>query len=197
MQMSCKICRRLGVSLCGSRSCAFLKRPQPPGEHGESKQSKDTPYGVQLKESQKLRFYYGISAKQFRRYYGMASKSKRQTNVYLIQMLETRLDNMVYRLGFTGTLASARQMVTHRHILVNGKNVNKPSYRVNVGDVVQLREKSQKIERYQEWFHFFKNDIPYIERHESEFSGQLTRLPDRHEVPIQVEDQLVVEFMAR
>ena len=122
---------------------------------------------------------------------------KGKTNVYLVQMLEMRLDNMVYRLGFTGTLASARQMVTHRHILVNGKNVNKPSYKVSVGDVIELREKSKKITRYQEWFDFFTNDIPYLERSEGKFSGKLTRLPDRHEIPIQVEDQLVVEFMAR
>ena len=123
--------------------------------------------------------------------------SRMQTNIALVQQLETRLDNMVYRMGFAGTLRAARQMVVHRHLMVNGKSVNKPGYQVNPGDVVQLRDKSKKIERYKDWFNFFEQKLAYIQRDNKKYSGKLVEVPDREEIPIDVEDHLVVEFMAR
>lgn len=192
-----RICRRLGVSVCGAVNCPLGKRPNPPGQHGGGRRPKETQYGLQLKETQKLRGYYGISAKQLRRYYTEAANSKNQTNVELVQKLERRLDSVVYRIGFTCSLRASRQMVVHRHIMVNGKNVNKPGYLVKPGDVIQLREKSQKIEKYVDWFKFYDHKIPYVQKDQGSFSGKLTQIPNREDVPILVEDQLVVEFMAR
>ena len=123
--------------------------------------------------------------------------SKMQTNVALVQLLETRLDNMAYRMGFAGTLRAARQMVVHRHLQVNGKTVNKPSFHVKPGDVIQLREKSRKIERYKDWYNFFEQQLNYIKREPKQLSASLVQIPEREEIPILVEDHLVVEFMAR
>jgi len=192
-----KTCRRLGLSVCGAVNCPLGRRSNPPGQHGSNRRQKETQYGLQLKETQKLKAYYGISAKQVRRYYTEASRSKQQTNVAMVQALETRLDNVVYRLGYSASLRAARQMVVHRHMLVNGKNVNKPSYQVKPGDVIQLREKSQKIERYKEWYEFFIPNLPYIERDEGNLAGKLVRIPERDEIPILVEDHLFVEYLAR
>ena len=158
-----KTCRALGVNLIGSPRAALTlsKRPNRPGQHGANRRQKISPFGEQLQETQKLKYFYGVSAKQLRRYYKKASMSRMQTNIALVQQLETRLDNMVYRMGFAGTLRAARQMVVHRHLMVNGKSVNKPGYQVNPGDVVQLRDKSKKIERYKDWFNFFEQQLNY------------------------------------
>jgi len=158
---------------------------------------KVSPFGLQLQETQKLKYFYGVSSKQLRRYYKKAVRSKLPTNVALVQSLETRLDNVAYRLGFAGTLRAARQMVVHCHLTVNGKKVNKPGYEVRIGDVVALREKSQQVETYKNWFNFFEQQLDYIQRDPKKLSGSLVRIPEREEVPILVEDQLVVEFMAR
>lgn len=197
LQSKCKTCRRLGVCVFKFRCTGVLNRPNPPGQHGGSQRAKTSIYGMQLKETQKLRHYYGISTKQFRNYFKNASRSKQQTNEKLIQSLETRLDNMVYRMGFAGSLRSARQMVVHRHLLVNGKNVNKPGYVVKPEDKIELRKKSKEIQNYQDWFKFYYQEINYIERDEESLAAKLLRIPNRDEIPIQVEDQLVVEFMAR
>ena len=192
-----KTCRRLGLSVCGAVNCPLARRPNPPGQHGANKRQKTSEYGTQLLETQKLRAYYGVSAKQLKRYYEAATRSKMQTNMALVQTLETRFDNMVYRLGFTGTLRAARQMVVHRHLLINGKNVNKPSYQIQPGDTIQLREKSQKVTKYQEWFNFYEPKVPYVVRETGAFIGNLARLPERTEVPILVDDHLFIEFLAR
>lgn len=192
-----RVCRRLGVSVCGAVNCPLGRRPTPPGQHGASRRQKDTPYGLQLKETQKLRAYYGISAKQLRRYFTEAATSKEQTNIALIQKLERRLDSMTYRMGFACSLRAARQMVVHRHMLVNGKNVNKPGYQLQPGDTIELRPKSQKIERYVDWFKFYDHKLSYIQKDFTKLTGSLVHMPEREEVPILVEDQLVVEFMAR
>ncbi|MBF0352378.1 MAG: 30S ribosomal protein S4 [SAR324 cluster bacterium] len=198
LTFSHKSCRRFGISVCGSVNCPLGRRNVAPGQHGASKQrSKPSAYGLQLTETQKLKTYYGISDNQLRIYYTKASKTKQQTNIALVQALETRLDNMVYRMGFASTLRAARQMVVHRHLLVNGKNVNKPGYAIQVGDTIQLREKSKGIERYKEWFQFFERPLGYVERDKANLSAKLVRAPEREEVPIQVDDHLVVEFMAR
>ena len=194
-----KVCRALGVNLIGSPSAALTlsRRPNRPGQHGSSRQAKVSPFGQQLKETQKLKAFYGISSKQLRLYYEKAARVRKQTNVALVQTLETRLDNMTYRMGFAGTLRAARQMVVHCHITVNGKRVNKPGYQVSPGDIVQLKEKSQKIDRYKDWYNFFEQKLGYVQRNTKNFSGTLVQIPEREEIPIEVEDHLVVEFMAR
>ena len=194
-----KTCRALGVNLIGSPSAALTlsRRPNRPGQHGANMRRKVKPFGLQLQETQKLKYFYGVSSKQLRRYYKKAVRSKLPTNIALVQSLETRLDNVVYRLGFAGTLRASRQMVVHCHLTVNGKKVNKPSFEVRVGDVITLREKSQQIENYKNWFNFFEQQLDYIQRDHKKLSGSLVRIPEREEVPILVEDQLVVEFMAR
>ena len=194
-----KVCRALGVNLIGSPSAALTlsRRPNRPGQHGASRQSKISPFGQQLKETQKLKAFYGIGSKQLRRYYEKAARVRKQTNVALVQTLETRLDNMTYRMGFAGTLRASRQMVVHCHLTVNGKKVNKPGYQLSPGDVVQLREKSQKVERYKDWYNFFEQKLGYIQRDAKNYSGTLVQIPEREEIPIEVEDHLVVEFMAR
>jgi len=194
-----KLCRALGVNLIGSPSAALTlsRRPNKPGQHGAGRQAKISPFGQQLKETQKLKAFYGIGTKQLRRYYEKAAKARKQTNVALVQKLETRLDNMVFRMGFAGTLRAARQMVVHGHLKVNEKKVNKPGYQLQPGDLVQLRDKSQKIERYKDWYNFFEQKLGYIQRDTKKFSGTLVQIPERDEIPIEVEDQLIVEFMAR
>ena len=194
-----KLCRALGVNLIGSPSAALTlsRRPNRPGQHGGGRQTKISPYGQQLKETQKLKAFYGIGSNQMRRYYEKAARSRMQTNVALVQKLETRLDNMTYRMGFAGTLRAARQMVVHCHITVNGKKVNKPGYQLSPGDIVILREKSLKIGRYKDWYNFFEQSLGYIQRDLKNFSGTLMHIPEREEIPIEVEDHLVVEFMAR
>ncbi len=192
-----RACRRLGVSVCGAVNCPLGRRPTPPGQHGASRRQKDSQFGLQLKETQKLRAYYGISAKQLRRYYSEAASSREQTNVILIQKLECRLDSMVYRMGFTCSLRAARQMVVHRHLLVNGKSVNKPGFQIKPDDTIQLRPKSQKVERYVEWFRFYDHKLSYVQKDIEKLSGAMVQIPERREIPILVEDQLVVEFMAR
>lgn len=192
-----KACRRLGVSVCGAVNCPLGRRPNPPGQHGAGRRQKVSPYAQQLIETQKLRAYYGISESQLVRYYEAAVNSRQPTNVALVQSLETRLDNVVYRLGFACSLRAARQLVVHRHIDLNGKNVNKPSMAIKPGDVVKLRDKSQKVERYVEWFKFFNHNLPYLSKDTSKYSGSLVNPPPRDQIPILLEDQLVVEFMAR
>ena len=194
-----KLCRALGVNLIGSPSAALTlsRRPNRPGQHGVGRQTKMSPYGQQLKETQKLKAFYGIRSKQMRRYYEKAARTRKQTNVALVQTLETRFDNMVYRMGFSGTLRAARQMVVHGHFMVNGMKVDKPSYQLNPGDVVQLKDKSLKIDRYKDWYNFFEQKLGYIQRDANKFSGTLLHVPEREEIPIEVEDHLVVEFMAR
>ncbi len=194
-----KACRALGVNIIGSPSAALTlsRRPNRPGQHGANRRQKVSPFGLQLQETQKLKLFYGISKKQLRRYYDRASRSKVQTNIALIQIMETRLDNMVYRMGFAGTLRASRQMVVHGHILLNGKKAAKPGLEVRPGDEITLREKSKQVDTYKNWFGFFEQKLDYVERDAKKLSGKLIRIPEREEIPIQVEDHLVVEFMAR
>ena len=151
-----------------------------------------------MTEKQKLKAYYGVLEKQLHRYYEKAFASQMMTGDALVILLERRLDNAVYRIGFGNSIRLARQLVTHGHILVNGKKVDIPSYQLQVGDVVSLKEKSRKNEQFRSCFlgHPAFN-VPYFERNEEEFSGKFTRLPERAEIPVQVNDQLVVEFYSK
>jgi ribosomal protein S4, bacterial/organelle type len=188
-----KQCRRLGVNVCGHPKA--MKRA---GSPAFAKRKKPTEYSKQLCEKQKLKAYYGILEKQLHRYFEKAKKSSLMTGDALVISLERRLDNVVYRIGFGNSIRLARQLVSHGHILVNGKKVDIPSYKVEVGDVISLKESSQKNEHFRDCFlgHPLFN-VPYIEKNEEAFSGKLTRLPERSEIPVEVNDQYVVEYYSK
>lgn len=188
-----KQCRRLGLNVCG-----HPKAMDRAGRGTSRADKKLSPYGLQLLEKQRLRAYYGVLEKQFRNYVKKAEKSKESTGVALIQMLECRLDNVVYRLGFANSIRQARQMVVHGHILVNGKKVDIPSFAVQVGDEVSLREKFRTNVMFKENFESGAlNEYPYLSKDMDKFSGVLTRLPERQEVPIEIDEILIVEFYSK
>ena len=188
-----KQCRRLGLNVCG-----HPKAMDRAGRGTSRADKKLSPYGLQLLEKQRLRAYYGVMEKQFANYFEKASKSKELTGFALIKLLECRLDNLVYRLGFANSIRQARQMVVHGHILVNGKKVDIPSFNVSVGDEIKLREKSQKNPMFKENFESsILNVLPYISKNEADFSGTLLRYPERNEVPIEINEVLVVEYYSK
>lgn len=182
--------RRFGVNI--------YNHPKALNREVSSRPKKLSTYGLQLMEKQKLKAYYGVLEKQFRNYVEKAEKSPLQTGHALIYMLETRLDNLVYRSGFASSIRQSRQMVVHRHILVNGKRVDRPSFQVKPGDVISLREKSRKNAMFTENFDA-GNGFPnqYLEIDKSKFESRLVRLPERTEVPIEVAEHLIVEFYSR
>ncbi len=188
-----KQCRSLGLNVCGHPKA--MKRAKPGTSRADKKLST---YGTQLLEKQRLRAYYGVLEKQFKRYVTKAMKNKKQTGEALIAMLETRLDNMVYRMGAAQSIRQARQMVVHGHIRLNDKKVDIPSHPVMVGDVISLSEKAQSIEHFVSHFeHSALTSLPYIEKNVLSRSVTLVRMPERHEVPIEINDQLIVEFYSR
>lgn len=185
--------RRLGLNVCGHPKA--MNR----AERGSSRADRKlTEYGRQLLEKQRLRAYYGVMEKQFRKYFDKALKDEDITGHALVKRLEVRLDNLAYRMGFASSIRQARQMVVHGHILVNGKKLNIPSYEVKVGDKLSLRDKSRKVEMFADNFNdSFLTSYPYISKNQDDFSGVLSRMPEREEIPIQIEDQLVVEYYSR
>ena len=188
-----KQCRRLGLNVCGH------PKAMDRAERGTSRADKKlSPYGTQLLEKQRLKAYYGVLEKQFANYVHKAEKSKESTGTVLIQLLECRLDNIVYRLGLASSIRQARQMVVHGHILVNGKKVDRPSFGLNVGDVLSLREKSQSNAMFKENFENSElNTLPYIEKNMEKFSGTLIKRPERNEIPIEINEILVVEYYSK
>ncbi|HIU64328.1 MAG TPA: 30S ribosomal protein S4 [Candidatus Avacidaminococcus intestinavium] len=187
-----KECRRLGVNTCGHPKA--MERM----ETVVKSRKKQSEYGKQLLEKQKIKAYYGIFEKQLLRYYKNAVKSKDRTADALFKTLECRLDNIVYRIGFANSIRLARQMVTHRHILVNGENINIPSYTLKAGDVITLKESSRTNELFKVNFLDRQSfSLPYITKDLENFSGVLERVPLREEIPVQIEDQLVVEYFSR
>ena len=187
-----KQARRLGLNVSG-----HPKAEKRMGKGLGREDRKLTEYGRQLLEKQRLRAYYGVMEKQFFNYFKKAYTSQESTGDALVKMLEVRLDNLVYRAGFASSIRQARQMVVHGHILVNGKKVNRPSYAVQVGDELELREKSRKNEMFKENFEAnFSFSLPYLSKME-DFKVKLDRMPEREEVPIEITDSLVVEFYSR
>ncbi len=198
-----KRARRLGYSLLGTGeefSGHTLKkgdkREYAPGQHGAAKK-KMSEYGKQLAEKQKLRDMYGVNERQFRRLFLIASNSKEVTGTKFMTMLETRLDNLVYRLGFAKTRRAARQLVNHKHIQVNGKTVDIPSFMCNVGDVIEVREKSKDIKPICDSLEALSVTVPYVELDKEKKSGKLVRLPERNELPKDIDESLIVEFYNR
>lgn len=192
------MCRRVGQALCGSPKCPALKRPYPPGQHGNRPRRRTSEYGRQILEKQKLKFIYGVHERQLRRYLDLARKASGSTGERLLQILESRLDNVVYRLGFAATLPAARQLVSHGHVEVNGRKVDIPSYIVEVGDVVSIREKSRNLDPVVQSVESRAGNVPDYLRLDAEArQGELLRVPSKEEIPIPVDDSLVIEFYAR
>ena len=197
-----KIDRRLGCNLWGRPKSPFNKRPSRPGQHGASgMRRKVSEYGKQLFAKQKLRFYYGdLTEKQFRKIFDKASNIKGDTSEILIELLERRLDAIVYRMKFVPTIFAARQLVNHGHVKVNGKRVNIPSYTVKDGDEISLKDQSKEIALFQEAIVSQEREIPeYLEVDIKEFKGRFLRAPLMHDVPypVTMEPNLVIEFYSR
>lgn len=196
-----KISRKLGASLWGQAKDPYLKRNFRPGQHGAAPKGRSTDYGFQLKAKQRLKFYYGnISEKQFRNTFELASKTRGDTSENFIAMLESRLDAVVYRANFVPTVFAARQFVNHKHVTVNGKTVNIPSYRLKVGDVVQVREKFRNLAIVLDSMQKKERDIPvYLEANADDYSIKLVAKPTFADVPYPAEMQphLITEFYSR
>ena len=197
-----KISRRLGASLWGSAKDPFNRKNYPPGQHGALGRRRIlSDFGTQLNAKQQLKKYYGnISEKQFRGIYQEATRRKGDTSEHLIALLERRLDIVVYRLNFVPTVFAARQFVNHKHVLVNGKIVNVPSYRLKDGDVIEVREKSRAMPIVQEALQNIDRDVPdYLTLEPKAFRGTFVRSPSAAEVPyaVMMEPNLVIEFYSR
>ena len=195
----CKLCRREGMKLCDKRNCAYERRSYPPGMHGQNMRRKQSEYAIQLREKQKTKRIYGVLENQFRNYYLKAARRKGVTGEVLLQMLECRLDNMVYRFGFAPTRRSARQLVRHGHIAVNGRVVNIPSFQVARGDAVQVREKSREMPIIQDAVKdaVFPDQSVWLSVDKANLSATLDAYPNRNEIPTPVEEQLIVEFYSK
>jgi small subunit ribosomal protein S4 len=200
----CRICRREGMKLflkgvrCEREKCAFERRSYAPGQHGQ-KRHKDTEYGLQLREKQKVKRIYGILEKQFRRYFSIASRKKGVTGQTLLQLLEQRLDNTVYRLGLAESRRQARQVVGHGMVLVNGRKVDIPSYTLKAGDKISIREEFKDnviVKRSLETLQ--KRGVPeWLEMDAGTFTGVFKKIPTKDEIALPVQEQLIVELYSK
>ncbi len=200
----CRQCRRENMKLflkgdrCFSDKCSFDRRGYPPGEHGQ-KRGKQSDYGMQLREKQKVRRIYGISEKQFRIFFREADRRKGITGTNLLSLLETRLDNTVFRMGFVNSRNQGRHFVRHNHFVVNGKKVNIPSYQVKKGDVIELREKSRNIQAISDSLDaIVRRGIPqWLEIEKDKFKGQVVGIPVREDITLPIQEQLIVELYSK
>ncbi len=188
--------RRLGFSVLETGK-ELTKRAYAPGQHGNKKGKKLSDYGTQLQEKQKVRFMYGLSEKQFKKTFDEAGKLKGVHGEDFLKLLESRLDNIVYRIGFANTRKAARQLVNHGHILVNGKKVNIPSYRVKPGDVVSIKESDKNLAVVKASLEALLNRVEYITYDESKMAGTYVRYPERNELNADINESLIVEFYNR
>jgi small subunit ribosomal protein S4 len=192
-----KICRRVGAAVCGRPNCPTAKRPYPPGQHGRARR-RMSEFHLRLVEKQKLRAIYGVGERQFRRYFHEASRKQTVTGEELLRLLETRLDSLVLRLGFAQTLRQARQLVSHAHVLVDGKRVDVPSANVRPGQSIEATPRAKNFIPIREALEVTPEPPPYLEREKDAVRGRLIRLPERSEIPLPtpIEERLVVEFMS-
>jgi small subunit ribosomal protein S4 len=191
-----KLSRRLGISLSGTGK-ELARRPYAPGQHGPNQRKKLSEYGIQLQEKQKLRLMYGMNEKQFRNLFVRSGKMKGIHGENFMKLLESRLDNLVYRLGLARTRAQARQLVVHGHITVNGKKVDRPAYQVALGDTISLREKSRNLTIVKEALEDRTFTPEYVSFDANKLEGTFNRLPDRSELPAEINETLIVEFYSR
>lgn len=201
---SCKLCRRekqklfLKGSKCYSEKCPIEGKNYPPGQHGLNRRVKFSEYGVQLREKQKVKRIYGLLETQFRNYFEKANKQKGVTGENLIQLLERRLDNVVFRLGFAASRKAARQLVLHGHLLVNGKKVTIPSYLLSEGDVVSVREKSKKLDVIHNSLRKTKDNLyNWLQVEKATLSGTFMQIPVREDIPLNANEQLIVELYSK
>ena len=200
----CRLCRREGQKLflkgdkCYTDKCAMVTRAKVPGQHGDGR-SKTSEYGLQLREKQKTKRYYGVLEKQFRSYYEMAERRPGQTGQNLLSILETRLDNVVYRLGFAMSRAEARQLITHGHFTVNGRKVNIPSYLVKPGMVIALKESSRDLEKIKASVeaNAFRQPPKWLEYDAQNLVAKVTAVPERDDIDMPIEEHLIVELYSK
>ena len=201
----CKVCRREGQKLflkgerCYSDKCAVERRAYPPGQHGQSRRGRPSDYCIRLREKQKVRAMYGVLEKQFRRYFQAADRQRGVTGENLLQLLERRLDNAVFRIGFAVDRNDARQLVRHSHITINGKKVNIPSAKVRPGDVVEVKERSRKLARVIEAIETVdRRGVPgWLEVDRENFRAVVKSAPSREEIGMDIQEQLVVELYSK
>ena len=192
-----KIARKFGEPIFGPDK-VLSKKNYPPGQHGNSRRRKTSEYGIQLREKQRAKYTYGVLEKQFRLTFDKALRSRGITGEVLLQLLEQRLDNVVFRLGIAPTRAAARQLVTPRHIVVNGKTLNIPSYTVEAGDIVGVREKSKSMEVIVNSLAGFNHSkYPWLEWDSSTKSGKFLHIPERTDIPENIKEQLIVELYSK
>ena len=202
---TCRQCRRENLKLflkgdrCYGDKCAFERRPYAPGQHGQRRGGKFSDYRLQLREKQKVKRIYGILERPFHRYYEMAERRKGITGINLLMLLECRLDNIVYRMGFASSRNQARQLVRHNHFLVNDKKVNIPSYQVKIGDVVLVKEKSRQVQAIIDALEtVVRRGIPtWIDLDKNNFKGVLRALPNREDLTLPIQEQLIIELYSK
>lgn len=201
----CRQCRREKLKLflkgdrCYSDKCAFERRAFPPGQHGQARMRKVSDYAIQLREKQKVRRIYGMMEGQFKRYFEKAERIKGVAGENLLVLLESRIDNTIYRMGFANSRNQARQIIRHNHVLVNDKKVNIPSYQVSVNDVISIKEKSRKIESINESLEaVVRRGVPsWIELDKNNHKGTIKSLPIREEISMPIQEQLIVELYSK
>ena len=202
---NCKLCRReseklfLKGSRCLSEKCAVERRHLAPGQHGRMMRRKISSYGLQLREKQKVRRTYGVLESQFRNYFKKADQKTGVTGEILLQLLETRLDNLVYRLGFAASRKAARQLVRHRHVTVDGHTVDIPSYSIRPGEVIKIRDKSKNLEMIHAALKEVGrgDEIPWLRLNKAALEGELLEVPTRENIPLTVNEQLIVELYSK
>ena len=201
----CRICRRENLKLflkgdrCYSDKCAFDRRGYPPGQHGQRRGRKISDYGIQLREKQKVKRMFGLSEKQFHLFFERADNQKGITGTNLLVFLERRLDNVVYRMGFVNSRAQGRHFVRHSHFLINGKKVNIPSYLIKIGDVVEVREKSRKIQALEDALDaVVRRGIPqWLDLEKETMKGMVKEFPSREDLTTPIQEQLIVELYSK
>ena len=200
---NCRICRREGAKLflkgerCTLEKCAFERRSYAPGQHGQGMRRKQSEYSVQLRAKQKLARMYGVREGQVRGYYREATRVPGVSGENLLRLLESRLDSIVFRLGFAPSRKAARQLVRHNHFTVNERRVNVPSYMTKPGDVIEVAEKSRQLEVIHESLRRARESVPWISVDKANLTGSITESPSRDDIPTLVEEQLVIEFYSR
>lgn len=202
-QPSCRQCRREGEKLflkgarCQSQKCAIVRKNYPPGLHG-NRRSKFSNYNIQFREKQKTKRIYGIREKQFYKYYTIAAKKKGVTGTVMLQLLETRLDNVVYRLGWAPSRNAAKLLVAHGHIRVNDKRADIPSYQLNIGDRLAVKESSRQNKYFKEDLNLTDYQTPvWLKSNPNNLSGEVVALPAKEEIDAQINEQLIIEFYSR
>ena len=202
---SCRLCRRerqklfLKGTKCFTEKCPVERRAFPPGQHGQSRRMKISEYGVQLREKQKIRRMYGLMETQFRNYFAKALKQTGRTGETLVKVLERRLDNVIYRMGFAPSRKAARQLVNHGHFLVNNQPVDIPSYLLKAGDTIQVRDKSKKLEILHASMKRMKDTamLPWLSLDKAAMVGTFLNVPERADIPLNADEQLIVELYSK